>query len=177
MTVKSLKILLAATALGLGALACSGTADARVKGRHYGWHYGWHKGWYRGPVVASDYDVAPRRRARHGDCVLASDDDVVAPRRRARHDDCVVATDYDVAPPRRARYDDCIVASDCDVAPRRACRDDCVVASDYVAPVAYDYGYCEPTYSYYAAPAIYAAPVVYTPSWYGLWGYGYGWPF
>ena len=88
MTLKSLKILLAATALGVGALAYSGPADARVRGRtHYGWHYGWYKGWHRGPVVASDYDVAPRR----------------------------------------------------------ACDDDYVVASDYVAPRAYDYGYCEPT--------------------------------
>ena len=61
MTLKSLKILLAATALGAGALAYSGPADARVRGRtHYGWHYGWYKGWHRGPVVASDYDVAPR---------------------------------------------------------------------------------------------------------------------
>jgi len=162
MTLKSLKILLAATALGAGALAYSGPADARVRGRtHYGWHYGWYKGWHRGPVVASDYDVAPRRARHH-------------------HDDCVVASDYDVAP-RRARYDDCVVASDYDVAPRRACDDDYVVASDYVAPRAYDYGYCEPTYepaySYYAAPAVYAAPVVYTSGWYSPWGYGYGWPF
>ena len=144
MTLKSLKILLAATALGVGALAYSGPADARVRGRtHYGWHYGWYKGWHRGPVVASDYDVAPRRARHH-------------------HDDCVVASDYDVAP-------------------RRACDDDYVVASDYVAPRAYDYGYCEPTYepaySYYAAPAVYAAPVVYTSGWYSPWGYGYGWPF
>ena len=124
MTLKSLKILLAATALGVGALAYSGPADARVRGRtHHGWHYGWYKGWHRGPVVASDYDVAPRR----------------------------------------------------------ACDDDYVVASDYVAPGAYDYGYCEPAYepaySYYAAPAVYAAPVVYTSGWYSPWGYGYGWPF
>ena len=72
MTLKSLKILLAATALGAGALAYSGPADARVRGRtHYGWHYGWYKGWHRGPVVASDYDVAPRRaRHHHDDCVL-----------------------------------------------------------------------------------------------------------
>jgi len=78
MTLKSLKILLAATALGVGALAYSGPADARVRGRtHYGWHYGWYKGWHRGPVVASDYDVAPRR---------------------ACDDDYVVASDYDVAP-------------------------------------------------------------------------------
>ena len=144
MTLKSLKILLAATALGVGALAYSGPADARVRGRtHHGWHYGWYKGWHRGPVVASDYDVAPRRARHH-------------------HDDCVVASDYDVAP-------------------RRACDDDYVVASDYVAPRAYDYGYCEPTYepaySYYAAPAVYAAPVVYTSGWYSPWGYGYGWPF
>ena len=141
MTLKSLKILLAATALAVGALAYSGPADARVRG--HGWHYGWHKGWYRDSVVASDYDVAPRHRARH-------------------RDDCVVASDYDVAP-------------------RRACDDDYVVASDYVAPGAYDYGYCEPTYepaySYYAAPAVYAAPVVYTSGWYSPWGYGYGWPF
>ena len=144
MKLKSLNVLLAAIALGVGALAYSGPADARVRGRtHYGWHYGWYKGWHRGPVVASDYDVAPRRARHH-------------------HDDCVVASDYDVAP-------------------RRACDDDYVVASDYVAPRAYDYGYCEPTYeptySYYAAPAVYAAPVVYTSGWYSPWGYGYGWPF
>ena len=52
MTVKSLKILLAATALGVGALAYSGPADA------YGGGCGWHKRWHRGAVVASDY-VAP----------------------------------------------------------------------------------------------------------------------
>jgi len=98
MSVKSLKILLAATALGVGALAYSGPADARVR-THYGWHYGWYKGWHRGPVVASDYDVAPRhRRARHSDCVLASDYDVAPRHRRARHSDCVLASDYDVAP-------------------------------------------------------------------------------
>ena len=52
MTLKSLKVLLAATALGVGALAYSGPADA--------WHRGcWrHHVWHRAPVVASDY-VAP----------------------------------------------------------------------------------------------------------------------
>ena len=174
MTVKCLKILLAATALGVGALAYSGPADARVRG---GWHYGWHKGWYRGPVVASDYEVAPRR-GRHRRCA-ATDYACV---------DEVVASDYDVAP-RRGRHhrrcatseygcvDDVVVATDYDVAPRPACLDDCVVASDYVAPPAYDYGYCEPAYSYYAAPAVYAVPVVYTSGWSWPWGYGYGWPF
>ena len=74
MTVKSLKVFLAATALGFGALAYCGPADARVRG--HGWHYGWHKGWYRDSVVASDDDVAPRR-ARYDDCVV--DSDYVAP--------------------------------------------------------------------------------------------------
>ena len=168
MTVKSLKILLAATALGVGALAYSGPADARVRGgwrTHYGWHYGWYKGWHRGPVVASDDDVAP-------------------PRRRARHRDCVLASDYDLGP-RRVRHDDCVLASDCDLGPRRACRDDCVVASDYVAPPACDYGCDEPVYYeapvvysppvVYAPPVVYSAPVVYTSGWYSPWGYG--WPF
>ncbi|HTO78417.1 MAG TPA: hypothetical protein VMJ31_01430 [Methylocystis sp.] len=178
MTVKSLKILLAATALGVGALLYSGSADARIRG--HGWHYGWHKGWYRDSVVASDYYVAPRHRARHrDDCVLASDYDV-APRRRVRHrDDCVLASDCDLGPC-RVRHDDCVLASDCDLGLRRGCGDDCVVASDYVdvaPPPVYDYGYCEP--AYYVAPAVYAAPVVYAPGWYnyGPWGYGYGWPF
>jgi hypothetical protein len=160
MTVKGLKILLAATALGVGALAYSGPADARVRGRaHHGWHYGWHKGWYRDSVVASDYDVAPRRAHRRG-CAVASYDD-----------DFVVASDYDVAP-RRARYEVF------------------VAASDYVAPPAYDFGYHEPAYYaapvVYAAPLVYTAPVVYTvpvvyavPETYspGWWGSGYGWPF
>jgi hypothetical protein len=53
MTLKSLKVLLAASALGVGALAYSGPADAWHRG--CGWR---HHGWYRGPVVASDY-VAP----------------------------------------------------------------------------------------------------------------------
>jgi len=167
MTVKSLKILLAATALGVGALACSSPADARVRGCSWRTHHGWHKGWHRGPVVASDDDVAPpRRRAHHHrDCDLASDYDV----------------DYDVAP-RRTRYDDCVLASDYDVAPRRACHDDCVVASDYVAPPACDYGCDEPVYYaapvvVYTPPIVYSAPVVYSPGWYSPWGYGYGWPF
>ena len=51
MTLKSLKVLLAATALGVGAVAYSGPADAYARGC----------GWHRGRVVASDYDVAPRR--------------------------------------------------------------------------------------------------------------------
>ena len=52
MTLKSLKVLLAASALGVGALAYSSPADA--------WHRGcWrHHVWHRAPVVASDY-VAP----------------------------------------------------------------------------------------------------------------------
>ena len=53
MTLKSLKALLAATALGVGALAYSGPADADCRGCR------WHKGWHRGAVVAPDY-VAPR---------------------------------------------------------------------------------------------------------------------
>jgi len=128
MTLKSLKILLAATALGVGALAYSGPADARVRGRtHYGWHYGWYKGWHRGPVVASDYDVAPRR---------------------ARYDDCVVASDYDVAP-RRACDDDYVVASDY-VAPR-------AYDYGYCEPTyepAYSY-YAAP--AVYAAPVVYTS--------------------
>jgi len=48
MTPKSLKVLLAASALVVGALAFSGPADAYYGGC----------GWRRGPVVASDY-VAP----------------------------------------------------------------------------------------------------------------------
>jgi len=52
MTLKSLKVLLAATALGIGAVAYSGPADAYARG------CGWHRGWHRGGVVASDY-VAP----------------------------------------------------------------------------------------------------------------------
>jgi len=128
MTLKSLKILLAATALGVGALAYSGPADARVRGRtHYGWHYGWYKGWHRGPVVASDYDVAPRR---------------------PRYDDCVVASDYDVAP-RRACDDDYVVASDY-VAPR-------AYDYGYCEPTyepAYSY-YAAP--AVYAAPVVYTS--------------------
>ena len=183
MTVKSLKILLAATALGFGALACCGSADARPRG--HGWHYGWHKGWYRDSVVASDDVVAPRRHARrhrHDDCVVAADDDDdLAPRRRTRH-----------------HHHECTLAADCDLGPCGSWRDDYVVASDsvdveppvyvlppdYVATPVYEYGYCDPGYSYYAAPVIYAAPVVYsapvvypvvyTPS-YGPWGYSYGW--
>ena len=49
MTLKSLIVLLAATALGVGALAYSGPADAYHRGC---------RGWHRGAVVASDY-VAP----------------------------------------------------------------------------------------------------------------------
>jgi hypothetical protein len=64
MTLKNLKVLLAATALGVGALAYSSPADAYYRG--CGWHYGWHKGWHRGGVVASDYDVAPRRTCSDG---------------------------------------------------------------------------------------------------------------
>ncbi|MGA9602409.1 MAG: hypothetical protein WBS22_19555 [Methylocystis sp.] len=67
MTLKSLTVLLAATALGVGALAYSGPADAYARGC----------GWHRGRVVASDYDVAPRRTC-HSGCVVASD--YVAPR-------------------------------------------------------------------------------------------------
>ncbi|MFY9658550.1 MAG: hypothetical protein WAK01_18545 [Methylocystis sp.] len=48
MTRKNLMVLLAGTALGVGALAYSGPADA----------YGSCGGWQRGAVVASDY-VAP----------------------------------------------------------------------------------------------------------------------
>jgi hypothetical protein len=48
MTPRSLKVLLAASALGVGALAFSGPADAYYGGC----------GWRRAPVVASDY-VAP----------------------------------------------------------------------------------------------------------------------
>ena len=66
MKLKSLNVLLAATALGVGALAYSGPADA------YGGGCGWHKRWHRGGVVASDYDVAPRRTC-HSGCVVASD--------------------------------------------------------------------------------------------------------
>lgn len=60
MTVKGLKILLAATALGLGALAQPGLADGRLKSA----------------VVAPDDDVAPRhhaRRHRHHHCGAAYD--------------------------------------------------------------------------------------------------------
>ena len=51
MALKSLKVLLAATALGAGALALSSPADAYYRG------CGWHR-WHRAPVVASDYIVA-----------------------------------------------------------------------------------------------------------------------
>jgi hypothetical protein len=52
MKLKSLNVLLAATALGVGALAYSGPADAYFRG------CGWHRGWHRAAVVASDYVVA-----------------------------------------------------------------------------------------------------------------------
>ena len=52
MTNENSKILLAATALGLAALACSGSAEARPKDKGYS-----------DQVVASD-EVAPRHRAR-----------------------------------------------------------------------------------------------------------------
>ncbi|BDV40346.1 hypothetical protein [Methylocystis bryophila] len=148
MTVRSLKFLLAATALGVGALVYSGQADAGVRGcgwrAHHGSHHAWRKSW---------------RRAHRDDCVVASDDDV-SPRRAYRDDD-VVASDCDVAP-RRVAYEDCVASSACD--PRDGCRGSCIVASDYVAPPAY-----EPVY--YAAPVVYVAPVVevqpviYTSGW------------
>ncbi len=75
MTLKSLKVLLAASALGVGALAYSSPADAWHRG--CGWR---HHGWHRGPVVASDYVArAP---------IVASDYVAPAP---------IVASDY-VAP-------------------------------------------------------------------------------
>ena len=67
MNVKYLKTLVVATALGAGALAYSGPADAYVRGcgsRPHYWHHAWHRcggpvvGCGVAPVVASDY-VAP----------------------------------------------------------------------------------------------------------------------
>jgi hypothetical protein len=75
MTLKSLKILLAASGLVFGALVYSGPANAWHRG--CGWR---HQGWHRGPVVASDYVAPPR--------IVASDYVAPAP---------IVASDY-VAP-------------------------------------------------------------------------------
>ena len=64
MTTKNSKILLAAIALGLAALACSGSAEARPKDKGYS-----------DQVVASD-DVAPRhhaRRHRRHNCDASAD--------------------------------------------------------------------------------------------------------
>jgi hypothetical protein len=57
MTLKSLNVLLAATALGVGALAFSSPADAYYRGCGWRTHHRW--------VYASDY-VAPRRSCYDG---------------------------------------------------------------------------------------------------------------
>src|SRR5208283_1986031 len=74
MNVKYLKTLVLATAVGAGALAYSGPADAYVRGcgwRPHYWHHAWHSG-CRSPVVASDYDVVVPRRSCHSGCVAAA---------------------------------------------------------------------------------------------------------